>query len=176
MLGGRQYRNQLRRCGRIYAGLELPDPFDVEALVCRVAEQRGRRIELLPTPWQPGVPCGLVVTTDEADYIVYSSDTSPLHRQHILVHEVAHLLCGHLGSLGEGSPGVQSLTPSLSPELVRRVLGRTVYSEPQEQEAEILASMVLNRAVWRPSGAAGETQSRLLEPFFGPSAGNPGGV
>ncbi|MFJ9445996.1 ParH-like protein [Kitasatospora sp. NPDC101235] len=169
--------------------MELPDPFDAEALVHRVAEQRGRRIELLPTPWRPGVPCGLVVTTDEADYIVYSSDTSPLHRQHILLHEVAHLLCGHLGPLGESpfdgasageeSPGVRALVPSLSPALVHRVLGRTVYSEPQEQEAELLASMVLNRAVRCPSGVAdavGETHSRLLEPFFGPSTGKRRGV
>ena len=31
--------------------------------------------------------------------------------------------------------------PHLSPELVRRVLGRTTYSEVEEQEAELLASL-----------------------------------
>ncbi|WP_280669268.1 MULTISPECIES: ParH-like protein [unclassified Kitasatospora] len=138
-----------------------------------MAEQRGRPIELLPISWKPGIPCGLLVATGSADYIVYASDTSPLHRQHILLHEVAHLLCGHAD---EADTASGELMPHLSADLVRRVLGRTVYSEPQEQEAELLASMIMNRAVWANSAAEPEPElepgaargAAELDPFFGP--------
>ncbi|MGW1867117.1 ParH-like protein [Streptomyces mauvecolor] len=146
---GRASRDRLRRCRDIAASLELPVPFDAAELIAAVAEQRGRPIELMPTDWHPGVPCGLLVSAELADYIAYAADTAPLHRQHILVHELSHLLCGHDGTLST------ELTPHLSPGLVRRVLGRTVYTDPQEQEAELLASLILQRAIWslpdRPS-------------------------
>ncbi|MGW2864788.1 ParH-like protein [Streptomyces sp. NPDC001205] len=139
---GRAARDRLRRCRSIANALDLPVPFDAAQLIATMAEQRGRPIELMPTRWQPGVPCGLLVSAEQADYIAYAADTAPLHRQHILVHELSHLLCGHDGTL---SP---ELTPHLSAGLVRSVLGRTVYSDPQEQEAELLASLILQRAVW----------------------------
>ncbi|MFJ8313015.1 MULTISPECIES: ParH-like protein [unclassified Streptomyces] len=135
--------------------MELPVPFDAFRLAETVARRRGRPIDLMPAAWQPGVPCGLLVTAEVADYIVYAADTSPLHQQHILVHELSHLLCEHDGALSTG------LVPHLSPELVGRVLGRTVYSQPQEQEAELLASLVLQRAVW-------SAPDRTPDPLFGP--------
>ncbi|MFI9723158.1 ParH-like protein [Streptomyces sp. NPDC052396] len=149
-------RRLLRRCRALAGSLDLPVPFDAAELAVRVADRRRRPIELIPTPWQPGLPCGLLVTADQADYIVYAADTPPLHRQHILAHELAHLLCEHRGRPSTG------LLPHLSPQLVGRVLGRTVYSEPQEQEAELLASLMLHRALWsRPAPAT--------DPFFDPA-------
>ncbi|MEV5505441.1 ParH-like protein [Streptomyces orinoci] len=147
----------LRRCRARAASLELPVPFDAAGLATLVAERRGRPVELMPIDWQPGLPCGLLVSAGQADYIVYAADTPPLHRQHILVHELAHLLCEHHGAPSAG------LLPHLSPDLVGRVLGRTVYSEPQEQEAELLASLILQRAVW--SGPVPPA-----DPFLGPAA------
>nr|WP_188273724.1 ImmA/IrrE family metallo-endopeptidase [Streptomyces sp. CBMA152] len=146
----------LRRCRGIAASLELPVPFDAVELIADAAEQRGRPIELMPIPWTPGVPCGLLVSADQADYIAYAEDTSPLHRQHILVHELSHLLCGHDGTLST------ELTPHLADELVHRVLGRTVYTEPQEQEAELLASLIIQRAVW-------DLREQPPDPFLGPA-------
>ncbi|MFD9794625.1 ParH-like protein [Streptomyces sp. NPDC059070] len=151
-------RARLRRCRAIAASLELPVPFDAFELIAAAAEQRGRPIELMPMPWAPGVPCGLLVSAGQADYIAYAADTSVLHRQHILVHELSHLLCGHEGTLSA------ELTPHLASDLVHRVLGRTVYAEPQEQEAELLASLIIQRAVW-----TGPEQPP--DPFLGPAPG-----
>ncbi|WP_189268301.1 hypothetical protein [Streptomyces fuscichromogenes] len=114
-------------------GLALPDPFDTETFLALLAERRGRPIQVLPVTVDVGVPCGLLVTTDHADYILCTPGTSALHRQHILVHEAAHLLCGHDRSPAPEAPGVRALLPGLSPDLVRRVLGRTVYAESAEQ-------------------------------------------
>ncbi|MFJ9952649.1 hypothetical protein [Kitasatospora sp. NPDC091207] len=114
----------------------------------------------------------MLISTDRADYIGYAVDTTALHQQHIVLHEIGHLLCGHTGSTGVaggtggtgGTGGVggvglsttvsRALAPRLPEELVRRVLGRSVYTERQEQEAELVASLALHRVLQRPRSAA----------------------
>ncbi|MFG3223959.1 ParH-like protein [Kitasatospora sp. NPDC048194] len=145
--------------------LELPCPFDPVVLLEELAARRGRPIEVLEVAARPQVPCGLLVSTDEADYIVCAADTGALHRRHILVHEIAHLMLDHTGSAPLEPAAV--LLPHLSPALVNRVLGRTRYDEPQEREAELLASLVLSRAA-RAQAAAGPAGGPV------PSPGAPG--
>ena len=80
------------------------------------------------------------------DYIVYEAGTSRLHREHIILHEVGHLLSDH-GTTTVLEPRTsRALLPSLDPDLVDRVLGRTHYSAAEEQEAELIASLILERA------------------------------
>ncbi|MCC9307138.1 ParH-like protein [Kitasatospora sp. RB6PN24] len=141
----RQRRRLWQRCQKRVADLELPDPFDAAAFIRLLAARRGRPIELIPVTARPTLPCGLLITTDRADCIVYLADTTPLHQQHILLHEAAHLLCGHHENAEARLGAARALLPSLSGELVTRVLGRTVYAEPQEQEAELVASLILHR-------------------------------
>lgn len=155
------------RCRRTVEGLELPDPFDAEAFIASLAHERGRPIDLMPVTAQPDLPCGLVVTTDGADWIVYRADTTAVHRQHILLHEAAHLVCGHADATGSaagaGAAAASSLMPHLSADLIRSVLGRTVYSEPEEREAELVASLILQRAQRRSrrNARTGRVPSRL---------------
>lgn len=153
----------------------MPDPFDVGAFIGMLALERGRAIELIPVAARPHLPCGLVVTTDDADLIVYSADTSTLHRRHILLHEAAHLVCGHSDRpRGQDGPSAAvaaaagGLLPHLPAELVHRVLGRTVYSEPQEREAELVASLILYRVArhGRPDERAPGPPTRF-EAIFG---------
>ncbi|MCZ4119444.1 ParH-like protein [Streptomyces sp. H39-S7] len=134
-----------RRCRRTVAELPLPRPFDAADFTDALAEQRGRPLVLVPLPPHACTPCGMLVTTDRADYIGYPTSTSALHQQHILLHEVGHLVCGHAGVAHLGSSASRVLLPHLSGELVQRVLGRTVYSDVQEQEAELIASLALHR-------------------------------
>ena len=139
-------RNALwRRCERIASTVDLPDPFDVTALFRSIAEQRGRPIELVALATKPGAPCGVLAATDRADYVFYAKDTSPLHQQHILLHELGHLLCGHAEGEVLSDKVAAVLTPNLPVELVRRVLGRTTYAREQEQEAELVASLIMRR-------------------------------
>ncbi|MFF2121597.1 ParH-like protein [Kitasatospora sp. NPDC058184] len=158
----RRHGGLMRRCRAISESLDLPDPFDAAELVARLARARGRPIDLIAVPARPGAPCGLLVTTGQADYIVYAEDTSEVHRQHILVHEYAHLLLGHADGPSPDPGLTHGLLPHLSPTLVGKVLGRTVYLEPQEREAELLASLILKRALL-PGGRAANAQSRDAE-------------
>lgn len=150
----------------------LPTPFDAAELIARLAERRGRPIALLPLPARPDVPCGLLMVTDHADCILYATGTSALHQQHILLHEAAHLVCGHDTAAPIGTSGTDTLLPHLPDALVRRVLGRTVYSEPQEREAELLASLIRSRAARDElAPALAEGEQRRLGSVFGRQRG-----
>ncbi|GAA0896554.1 MULTISPECIES: hypothetical protein [Streptomyces violaceusniger group] len=90
--------------------------------------------------------CGMWLATETDDHIFFEQRTSRVHQEHILLHEVGHMLFDHCGtdlSRGEAS---QALLPDLSSQLAQRLLGRTSYTNRQEQEAEMLASLLRIRA------------------------------
>ncbi|MER6398373.1 ParH-like protein [Kitasatospora sp. NBC_01246] len=125
--------------------------------------RRGRPIELMPLSGPEHSPCGVLITTDRADYIGYPADTTALHQQHIVLHEIGHLLCGHTGGPGAAPAVSPALTTLLPEDLVRRVLGRSGYTQRMEQEAELVASLALQRALHRPrSTAVGQLADQVV--------------
>ena len=68
-----------------------------------------------------------------------------MHREHIILHELGHLLCEHQPTEVIDQEVVAQLFPHLNPAVVQRVLGRTTYTAIEEQEAEMLASLVRGR-------------------------------
>ncbi|WP_225850427.1 ParH-like protein [Streptomyces sp. HPF1205] len=146
MRTGRGDRRLWHRCRNLVDGLPLPNPFDTATFVGVLAMTRGRPIRLVPVTARPHLPCGLLVSTDDTDCILYPADTTPLHQQHIQLHEAAHILCGHQEASAVAASAAEVLLPHLPASLVARVLGRTVYTEPQEEEAELVASLILHRA------------------------------
>lgn len=168
-MADRAARRLWQHCRRIAAAVDLPDPFDAAVFVTELGAARGRAVELLPLRGRHDLPCGLLVTTERADYIAYSADTAPLHRQHILLHEAAHLLCGHRAAGGADLAAARTLLPHLDGSLVRRVLGRTVYTDPQEREAELVASLILTR-VTRRAQSHGQAPTGDLRSIFEPGS------
>lgn len=136
-----------RRCLARLRDLPLPAPFDVHELCERVAARRGRPIRLLPVAGLTGV-CGLWIATDTSDLICYERDTTRPHQDHIILHELSHVLCDHYPVSLSGT----ALFPDLDPGMVRAVLGRAGYSSDEEREAETLASLIRQRATTRPDG------------------------
>ncbi|MER5183281.1 hypothetical protein ABT009_33870 [Streptomyces sp. NPDC002896] len=132
--------------GSVLDGLELPDPFDVEELLARVSQKRGRPIHLHTFPGIAGeeLPCGSWIATEQADHIFVEEATSPLHRDHIVLHEISHMLLGHTPR--------QTLSRAfrhLDADLVSGVLGRTSYETEEERSAETLAGLIATRAALR---------------------------
>lgn len=132
--------------GSVLDDLDLPDPFDVEELLARVSEKRGKPIHLHAFSGiaSDELPCGAWIATDKADHILVEESTSPLHRDHIVLHEVSHMLLGHTPR--------QTLSRAfhhLDAELVTGVLGRTSYETEEERSAETLAGFIATRAALR---------------------------
>jgi hypothetical protein len=139
------------------AELGAPANWDIDELCDLVAGQRDRRIHRVPIAMSALQPCGFWVSTEHVDFIVYESDTSSIHQEHIIAHELAHIICCHRGGTALTDASAQLLFPDLEPDLVRDMLRRAGYSDRQEQEAEMLASLIMEevtRCRSRPRPAA----------------------
>ncbi|MFJ3283085.1 hypothetical protein [Streptomyces halstedii] len=134
------------RVDSILDQLDIPDPFSTDELVRRVAEMRGRPIHLESMPGITSeMPCGFWVALDDMDLIAVEDATSPMHRDHIVLHELSHMLLGH-----EAGQDLHTRLPlRVAPELVSRMLGRTSYENAIEREAETLAGLIASRAAQR---------------------------
>ncbi|AHH95660.1 hypothetical protein GCM10010174_77760 [Kutzneria viridogrisea] len=125
--------------------LEIPDPFDVERLCAGIERRRGRTLRLHPVSGLTslGAPSGMWVATDSADHICFESDTSPIHRDHIILHEVGHILCEHNHSVLEDNRVLMRMIEDVGLEQVVGYLPRIRYSNVEEQQAEMIATLVL---------------------------------
>jgi len=149
-----------RRCEERLRELELPVPFDAASFCDALAERRGRPI-VLQSVVARGGPFGFWVPTPNKDYILYERETSRWHQEHIVLHEARHMLWGHEPTPITSPELAQLLVPNISPETVRLMLQRRAYPEEQEHEAELLATLILERV--GGIGASG-AQGRRSEP------------
>jgi Zn-dependent peptidase ImmA (M78 family) len=149
--GPRKDQRRLREtCESRLGEIGLPIDCDIDSLCERISQQRGRPIHRIPIPMRSNHPCGFWVATEHADFILYEANTSKAHQEHIIVHELAHIICCHRGSVTIDDASAELLFPDLDPGLVRDMLRRSGYSDNQEREAEILASMILERVNRHP--------------------------
>lgn len=139
--------NLVRRCRQAVERLDIPTDFSARVFCEHLAAQRGRPIELmpLPVPTSPDLPTGMCYASSTTDYIIYDSQTSGYHQEQIILHEVAHILLGHIAPELDDSQ-VLYRDPAGLP--------RVQYSTRQEQEAETLATMLLLRGQRRNPGRA----------------------
>jgi len=134
-----------RRCEARLRELSLPTPFDLDTFIAGIAARRVRPIARYALPLMGGLP-GLWLETDTADLLYYEERTSPLHQQHIILHELGHILLGHRGA---DPAEVGDLTLA---EL--RVLRADHYTRDEEHEAETLATLIGYRVQRAQAGLA----------------------
>ena len=115
--------------------------------MARVPALTGRPLRVVPAVQTFPAPSGAWLRTAGGDVILIDAEASPLHRDHILAHELAHILLGH----GQRELGETSLIlPDLDPAVVRGVLGRHHLRDAEEHEAELLGSLIMVRGSgWR---------------------------
>jgi hypothetical protein len=122
-----------------------------------------------------GAPCGLWISVPEADYVFYDPDTSRLHAEHIVLHELGHMLSGHTSGISLGGQvrdgALGRLVPDLDPRTIDTILGRAGYTNAQEREAEMLASLIRARSAIDPTAGrpAADTLSRVTDVLKFPS-------
>lgn len=169
-------RDRHRRCERVAASVPLPWPFDLQGLCDRVAALRDRPLCLafVADLVAGGGPCGMWLATDDADVVVVEANTSALHQEQIVLHELAHMLCDHGEEAGVADPALPAgLVPGVSEETVRRMLGRSDFTEPEEREAELVATMLAERIRVRrssPDPEATVTLQRIARSFGAPAS------
>jgi hypothetical protein len=146
-----------KRCEALVSALDLPNPFSIDALVHQLSVQRGRPIHIHTVPIGSAInACGLWIATSTHDTIYVEEKTTKFHQEHIILHEVAHILWDHRITDQESLGTLTTLLPSISPDLIRRLLARTNYTTGQEQEAELVASLIHATARTRaPSPSTG---------------------
>ncbi|MER8182722.1 hypothetical protein [Kitasatospora sp. NPDC094015] len=148
--------------------LGLPPLSTVEELCAAVADRSGRPVRLAPRRMRVGEPSGFVERRADADVIHYEQETSGLHQAHIICHELAHLLCGHLaevrpGAGPDGDPARAVELPTIDPEMLRLVLGRSHYDDAAEQEAEVLGAELMRILVLAPGAGTTSQLAPALE-------------
>lgn len=147
-------RDLRRRCERLLDdnAIVVPSPFDRHALAAVIARHRGRPVKVreLPVPVRADQHSGVWVHTTTQDLIFVDPTRSPWEQDHITAHEVGHMLWNHEASdvdLGE------ILLPDLDMSVVRAMLGRHDFSTEQEREAEMMATVIIDRAARTPAAA-----------------------
>ncbi|MEU8774883.1 toxin [Streptomyces sp. NPDC048606] len=141
---------KLRKAGaQRIAALDLPEVTDLAELCRHLGEVRGRPIILVPMQMPSSHPCGMWVAARDEDLIFYDANTTSAHQEHIILHELGHIICCHRGAGGLDEATARLLFPNLDPDIVRDMLLRATYDDVQEQEAEIIAYL-LSQAVGHP--------------------------
>nr|WP_234364880.1 toxin [Streptomyces sp. RTd22] len=116
------------------------------AELCRhLGEIRERPITLVPMPIPTSHPCGMWVAARDEDLIFFDANTTSAHQEHIILHELGHIICCHRGAGWLDEASARLLFPNLDPDIVRDMLLRATYDDVQEQEAEIIAYLLSQR-------------------------------
>lgn len=139
-----------RRIRRELRDLGIRPPLDVEELCRALGERRGRPIVLRAAPLEKPGPSGLWVDTPQMDVILYQQETTRLHQDHIILHEVGHILVSEDEEVDEEQEapddyveGWATLIPVLDPEMIRRVARRCSYDDGEECAVELVATIIL---------------------------------
>lgn len=138
-------RELRRRCRRELQALGIQPPLQVDVLCRLLGERRGRPIRLVPYALPVPGPFGVWLATASADYILYQQETSKIHQDHIILHEVGHILADHQSDDSDDEFWRQMM-PDISREAIRRALRRTSYDQEHEREAELVATIILEWA------------------------------
>ncbi|MET8012362.1 hypothetical protein ABZU86_34565 [Streptomyces sp. NPDC005271] len=153
-----------RRMRAMVRALDLPPMTTVEELGAAVADRAGRSIRLVPRKMRVGEPSGFVERRAETDVIYFEQETSGLHQAHIICHELAHLLCGHLAEPpAADEETAQVELPTIDADMLRLILGRSHYDDAAEAEAEILGAELTRILVLAPGAGTTSQLAPVLE-------------
>ncbi|GAA1120590.1 hypothetical protein GCM10009663_70290 [Kitasatospora arboriphila] len=153
-----------RRMRAVARQLGLPPLSTVEELCTAVAERTGRPVRLAPRRMRVGEPSGFVERLPGEDVVHFEQETSGLHQAHIVCHELAHLLCGHLPEAAPPDAETAAVElPTIDPDVLRMVLGRSHYDDAAEEEAEVLGAELLRILVLAPGAGTTSQLAPALE-------------
>lgn len=133
-----------RRVDHVLATVGRPQPFDINVLLDRLEHARGRPIDLCPISWRTGDSSGAWQAHADHDVIAYAANTSGIHQDHIILHEIGHMIAEHRGRCVLSETDAQRIAPDLSSTVLAHMLDRAAGAA-EEAEAETFAMLVHQR-------------------------------
>jgi hypothetical protein len=131
--------------------------FSIADLVKKVAEFRGRPIVLCPLPMPEQTDYGMWIAGPSFDFVFFEWETARVHQDHIILHELAHMLLGHRTAnisveleaelLEHKTFSVIYHTPDTAEVLMRNIA--ELHERLREREAEALATLIQNEIIRR---------------------------
>lgn len=154
----KQVKGRLRELLR---AMQISEPFSVAELVEQYANYRGISIVLRPRVLPVDSFSAMTLNSNDGKtfHIVYQQETSPPHQDHIIAHELGHIVCGHYQQMA-GNAGHETMTPRMEWEaeasarllmrwsaLLQRVIDRSSSVRPGI-DIEDYASPLRDRIGW----------------------------
>ncbi|WP_312870967.1 hypothetical protein [Streptomyces lonarensis] len=153
-------KNLHRLIRRELQDLGVTPPLDVDELCQALSRRRGRPLYLHEAPLPKPGPSGMWAECDTYDLVLYQQETTRLHQEHIILHEVGHILVAESEDAAAGSSGEPrdldegdaaaldvegwaTLIPAFGTESIKRVAQRCSYDEDEECAAELVATIIL---------------------------------
>lgn len=130
-----------RQAAAAFEALGAPDHLTLDSLAERIEEHRGRKIVVRAVDHLGADKIsGLWLSLPAAELVLHAKTGSELHREQIILHELAHMVLQHDLLVGEDRH-VASLLPDLDRSIVSRVLARCRRQSEPEIVAESLADL-----------------------------------
>ncbi|AEA28980.1 hypothetical protein Psed_6912 (plasmid) [Pseudonocardia dioxanivorans CB1190] len=170
-------RRSLHRLARAtVAALDLRPPLDIELLAERFGAHRGKALDLVPADLPVDAAFGITGGDEYCDVIMYQQQTTRTHQVHIILHEMAHLICGHprLAVNHTFKAPSRDEFHEVSGDMIDLIFGPvpkkpgavrsgtpTVYDDPIEWEAETMATLLMRWVELPRETSWGATNKRL---------------
>ncbi|MFF5175408.1 hypothetical protein ACFY3U_22635 [Micromonospora sp. NPDC000089] len=133
---------QIRRCDAILHGLAVATPFTVDDL-CTVLERvRGRQLVVSTLRTRHTDARAMWCRGATTDHILLGSAHPRLHRDHLILHGIGHMIFDHVGSPAVGRD-IRKVLPAADGAGMRRGVKRVVHTQREERQAEVFATRVL---------------------------------
>lgn len=139
-------RELRRSCKHLLRRLDIKPPLVVHELCRRLGELRGTPIRLIPWALPIPGPFGVWMSRPHEECIFYQEETTRLHQDHIILHEVGHILADHRDD-GGSAEELPDFGPDHPRDVTPRGFRRTCYTEDYEREAELVATIIQEWAV-----------------------------
>lgn len=142
-----------RRCRARVEELLLPFPLRPEAVKERLEGIRDREIWVLPDGGAlPAQISGLWLGAATRDYVYFREGLAGCRLDHTLMHEFAHMMCHHRSATLADREWLRAQAPQLvTGEDIEHICMRSNFDSADEQEAELMASLMLARMSTGPS-------------------------
>lgn len=141
------------RVDRLLRDTGIPQPWNINDFIDRLEQHRGREIDLCAHAWTAGDSSGAWQRRADHDVVAYPANTSGFHQDHIILHEIGHMISEHQGHCVLSEQEARRLAPDLGGNAFAHLLERDA-SDTEEREAEMIATLIHQRARERPVIAA----------------------